>query len=123
VARTQLYLELGPHVVHQLRGRQLLILALALVEPLPQRGMGLNGMAIPPIDQGLPGTAPSLVLDLPSGQLLGVNCQVQFSTHLRQRFAWLDALEQLLQALGLLDHGGWVIHGHTSYSHEWLNGP
>jgi len=76
MARTQLHLELGSHLVYQLPGGQLLILPLALVEPLPQRGMGFLRVTIPPVDQGLPSAATGLVCHLQLGQTLGVHRQV-----------------------------------------------
>ena len=73
MASTQLYPKLLLDSVHQLRSGQLFILTLAFVEPLPQRGMSLNGVAVSPIEQRFPGAASRLVFGLQLGQTLGVD--------------------------------------------------
>lgn len=76
MASTQLYPKLLLDFVHQSRSGQLFILTLAFVEPFPQRGMSLNGMAIASVEQRFPGAATRLVFGLQLGQTFGVDGQV-----------------------------------------------
>jgi hypothetical protein len=67
-------------------------------------------MPVPPIDQGFPHVSVGFILRLLAGQLFFIQVKAQLGIHLLQRFTSSNSQQQLLQALCLSQHSGWVLH-------------
>lgn len=91
------------------------VLTLAFVQPLPHGRMDGVGVAETTIQERLPAPVASHIAGLPPGQLSGGDVHAQFTAHRLERFAGFDPLQQLRQALRLVNHGWWVIHRLGSY--------
>jgi hypothetical protein len=110
VANAQFDLEPFRNLLRQLSGGQSLVLALPLVHPLAQRGMGRLGMTVAPIDQNLPTSPASLILGSKLGHILGFDPQTQLSTHSVKALACFDLLQQAFQTLSFLTYSRGMHH-------------
>jgi hypothetical protein len=71
-------------------------------------------MAEAPVEQGFPLATTRRIAGLQLGEILGLDFQAQFGAHGLERLTLLYPLQQLLQAMRLLDHGRRVVHGSHS---------